>query len=459
MLSKLLQQIRSPRRRKDVQLELISLHIPKTAGTSFRHILKSKYGEQEVIRLDIPAGKRRVRINEKRYRETTIPSGTRVVHGHFYLPELYAKFPETKDLPVITWLRDPVERVISNYFYLQKILRQLLDEEGKGVNLLSKMQRSLIEYARAEVNQNRQSKFLAGKDLEDFAFVAIQEYYGEELVELSKVLGWSGVEEKKVNVTGKDRPEVSIEIREEIARLNAADVALYQRALHLRQRRMSRRRLEIISIHVPKTAGTSFYHALQTAYGKAVSPSYRRRDVKQLAERHGSFANGIDKSDVVLHGHFYYEEIKRLHQPSRVKLITWLRDPVDRVISNYRFFRAGLKNPDRNPEQFAANQHRLEESLLTYAERPENRNVMSKFLTGIQLEELDFVGLQEHYATDLARLAKVTGLPLIAVKKNVSNQGDWDFSFDDEATRAQIAKWNREDLDLYQRALKMRAGE
>ncbi len=47
-------------------IELVSLHIPKTAGTSFRYILKEQFKKKDVARLDIyPSGA--IMLNEKEF--------------------------------------------------------------------------------------------------------------------------------------------------------------------------------------------------------------------------------------------------------------------------------------------------------------------------------------------------------------------------------------------------------
>jgi hypothetical protein len=214
-------------------LELISIHIPKTAGTSFRNTLKGVYGEQGVVRLDIDLARQEVRVNEQRYEQRQLPGLTRVAHGHFSYPLLKKNFDLPQGLPIITWLRDPAERVISNYFYLAKRLAEELEEERKGLNILSKMQRSLLEYAAHDLNQNRMSKFLEGLDLEDLFFVGIQEDYDRSLERLAGLLGWENYPVFHHNQTGKEDSRVSAEERARIRELNPKDVALYERALEL----------------------------------------------------------------------------------------------------------------------------------------------------------------------------------------------------------------------------------
>lgn len=218
------------------KLKLVSIHIPKTAGTSFRNTLKEVYQAEKVIRLDINLLDEVIHIDEQLWRKKKLASEVEVAHGHFS-PFLFEKLFRTSPTPFITWLRHPVERVISNFYYLEKRLQEELDEKSKGLNILSKMQRTLMEYAADPLNQNRMAKFLHGKPLDDFAFVGIQEHYLEDLHYLGKQLGWQQIPHFQHNTTGKARIVSALQ-REEIARLNQEDMALYQAALALREKRL-----------------------------------------------------------------------------------------------------------------------------------------------------------------------------------------------------------------------------
>jgi len=165
--------------------------------------------------------------------------------------------------------------------------------------------------------------------------------------------------------------------------------------------------IEIISLHIPKTAGTSFYQLLEQEYGHGLSISYRRRDVEKVLADGEIPTTTLSIGCRVLHGHFHYSEVRTIHQQHRAKLICWLRDPVERVISNYHFFRAGLTDPDRNPEVYTQNKHRIQETLLTYAARPENRNRIATFLAGTNLDDFYFVGRVEHFAADVKKLGEL----------------------------------------------------
>lgn len=218
------------------RIELVSIHIPKTAGTSFRNVLKGVYGRKSVVRFDIRSGGRKIELERKAFTGSKLPAKVRVIHGHFRYRDLVDLLDIPETIPVITWMRDPVERVISNYFYLSGILAKELQEEKKGLNILAKMQRSLIEYARNEISRNRMHKFLDGMSVDKFRFIGIQEHYEEDLADLMAELGFKDYPVFHVNVTGK-KHEVPEEIIEEIKSLNALDIALYEEALNIRKQR------------------------------------------------------------------------------------------------------------------------------------------------------------------------------------------------------------------------------
>ena len=120
---------------------------------------------------------------------------------------------------------------------------------------------------------------------------------------------------------------------------------------------------EIVSIHIPKTGGTSFWRVLEHIYGpKAVQRVFPR---EYEAEAPISVKRGIR----ALHGHFRYADLgQRVQVASPVKLVTWLRNPVDRVISNYHYR--------------IEKQEMTEVGLRSYAARSTARNRMARHLEG-----------------------------------------------------------------------------
>jgi hypothetical protein len=215
------------------RLELISIHIPKTAGTSFRNTLKTVYGDDHVARLDIGLYREIVNLNEQEFLEPTLPSHLKVIHGHFSYEKLNAHFDILKTTPVITWLRDPVERVMSNYFYLVQRLHDELQEEKKGLDIIKKLKRSLSEYAMYPAHQNRLSKFLAGIELEQLFFVGFTDNYNDGMERISNLLGWENYEAFYHNRTEGRKYNVTDEEIDLIRSQNQLDIKLYEEALNL----------------------------------------------------------------------------------------------------------------------------------------------------------------------------------------------------------------------------------
>ncbi|MEL6654982.1 MAG: sulfotransferase family 2 domain-containing protein [Bacteroidota bacterium] len=204
--------------------------------------------------------------------------------------------------------------------------------------------------------------------------------------------------------------------------------------------------MNIISIHIPKTAGTSFYHILSQVYGDRLSPSLKRRDIKEIKQR-GEW--GTTPSPIlyeVLHGHFRYDEIVE-HITPETKLICWLRDPIQRLLSNYHFFKALCVTPERNPANYARRKHRANEALETYAARPGNQNRIFEFISGAKLNDFDFVGQVESFKEDIQRLSKLLSWPEVSIPyRNRSNHTAPPI---DPDLIEQLIRWNQKDVKLY----------
>ena len=219
-------------------IELISLHIPKTAGTSFRTILEEFYGRRSVVRFDIyKSGE--VYLKDKPIKGNSLGRRTRVLHGHFSFQDLTSKVDYDPAIPVVTWLRHPIQRTLSNYYFLNKIIAERLKERPEE-NLMKRMGRSLMEFVAQEENQNIMSRFLEGADLEQFKFVGIQDDFEEELVRFEKTMGWNGVANRVHNATNTNREDLTQEERDFILEANSKDMKLYQEALRIRDTQLNK---------------------------------------------------------------------------------------------------------------------------------------------------------------------------------------------------------------------------
>lgn len=215
-------------------LKLLSFHIPKTGGTSFRNTLKGVYGKEAVVRVDA-AKSETVRVEQ-----TPIAPGTPilqpVIHGHIFWSKWLSDFEAGPEVTKVIWLRDPVERVASQYYYLAEVLERELDEQGKGLNILSKLMKTFPEFIRNRKVQNILSRYVSIDDLDqNFHFVGLLEHRQEDLARLARRLDWPEYKDHQHNAT-TDRPAPTPEERDLIRAYNQADVRLYEQALEWREK-------------------------------------------------------------------------------------------------------------------------------------------------------------------------------------------------------------------------------
>ncbi len=199
---------------------LVSIHVPKCAGTSFRHILRDVYGDA----LWLNYGTIFVRSQA---RASLIPAGTRCIHGHFFADAFDDVLPKRR---LITWLRHPVERVVSNYYHF---LRSP-DMRDDCCRALYERKLTLLQFAELDWMRNEATRYLTGKRLTDFAFVGIAERFEESLEVFGSQFGWTNpVSARRDNTNPErttDRYPLSAHDYHRIAALNAADLVMYEHA-------------------------------------------------------------------------------------------------------------------------------------------------------------------------------------------------------------------------------------
>lgn len=220
--------------------------------------------------------------------------------------------------------------------------------------------------------------------------------------------------------------------------------------------------IELLSIHIAKTGGRSFYEILKNEYGPQLDPRTRRIDYFPGKDYSKPLEDRIPDGISVMHGHLHYAHIANIHRLQKAKVITWMRDPVDRVISNY-YYMIGMVQArgDKHPHY-----RKRGHTLLEYA-NDSIPNKMAVCLEGISLDKLFFIGFQETFGEDVEKLAKLLDWknPVPDVRLNTG------LDFDSYRTaptplesvtgemKEQIAILNREDIRLYEeaRSLKMQS--
>ena len=213
--------------------------------------------------------------------------------------------------------------------------------------------------------------------------------------------------------------------------------------------------LEIIYIHIPKTGGTSVLDLFKNNFQEDEICEVKRNIFKKNPTLSPAdlILHSITPATKILHGHFTYNELAPiLHWHPGVKIITFLRDPVERVISNYHYFKTRLLN-GKVPE---FQQNRIEETLTEYVRRPLAQNRMCHFLNGTTIENLYFVGLLEFFESDLHKLFDSLNLKINSIPKININKDSYNKQIVSPQLINEIKTLNVQDERLYLRALEIR---
>lgn len=217
--------------------ELVSIHIPKTAGSSLFRLLKLVYGREAVTRINT-MGRSQSEISKLKPGPGNSGFGM-VIHGHIRISELEDVI--RRDHPkIITWMRDPVDRVISNYYFAMNRIR-----EGKAPSRKAyTINYSLTEYAAIQENRNRAAYLLENTPLDQLFFIGLYEQYEDDIRLLGNMLGWPENMDiphlKQTNISMVENncktqfQDITDEMRNELARLNSIDVDLYRKVKTIR---------------------------------------------------------------------------------------------------------------------------------------------------------------------------------------------------------------------------------
>ncbi|MBC7368027.1 MAG: sulfotransferase family 2 domain-containing protein [Undibacterium sp.] len=194
---------------------IVSVHIPKCAGTSFRHVLKQIHGVGFWPNYSAD------------FSREGVPSGTTCIHGHF-MADAYDRFwPERR---LITMVRHPVQRLVSNYHHF---LRRHDPSNPASIYLHGKGL-SLRQFAELDLMQDEITRYTSGRKPADFAFVGISERYQESLLLLRRTFKIEGPMSATHDNVNPERatPNYSLarEDYDHIAKQNSADMAWYSEA-------------------------------------------------------------------------------------------------------------------------------------------------------------------------------------------------------------------------------------
>jgi len=221
----------------------------------------------------------------------------------------------------------------------------------------------------------------------------------------------------------------------------------------------------LISVHMPKTAGTSFTESLRGHFGDRLHLAYADRPLHRPAWRRNlqaatralaqAASPHVGAKCACVHGHFLPLAYRWVRAPAPVRFVTWMRNPVERLVSHYEHWRREAPPPNTD----LLHRRMLDEdwSLETFAFRPELRDVYSVFLWGFPVNRLDFIGITEHYDDELAYFGRTfLGADLEGATKRRNPARSGSRYAIETPLRQRIEAFHARDTQLYRQALALR---
>lgn len=250
------------------QATWLFLHIPKTAGSSFRSELARRLLPEANITVNYADDLRphNVKMDEaiERFCARAQREPVRFASGHLLRPmmaRIEARLPETR---LVTMLRDPVARVVSDFRY------QRTPQHPPYRAFIERFPR-FEDYLEARESQNKMTEFLRRApdqsvaeiidDIErSFAFVGITELYPLSFKLLMALLGDHSaptVYERRTEDSDENRIDNLDALTPRIREVNRVDMAIYK---HFRTR-LERQREAILATLQAEAAPTETHRA------------------------------------------------------------------------------------------------------------------------------------------------------------------------------------------------------
>jgi hypothetical protein len=212
---------------------IVSVHIPKTAGTSFNYDLAQVFG-QRLLRdygdwpeSTTPEGT----LHNERCRADMLADAERIgqqydaIHGHFTASKYAGVFPVTA---LVTMVRDPYQHAVSTYEHARRVSAS----PHPGFRLFKEARMSLLDFI--EAFPNHQALYFGGISVEDFAIVGVTERYQQTIALFEALFKIAMPRHSARQNVNPDKPgleyEIAPEVRRAIERCRPEDIALYRQA-------------------------------------------------------------------------------------------------------------------------------------------------------------------------------------------------------------------------------------
>lgn len=207
---------------------------------------------------------------------------------------------------------------------------------------------------------------------------------------------------------------------------------------------------KLVFLHMPKAAGKTFRMSiLEKLYGEELI--IERLDHKNLNDIilynnisvKFRYPKDVETYKVVC-GHFKASKYLYLNRP----MVTWIRNPTDRTISHYYYWKRYIKTLDPKVQIMYAEGMDLVDFSKLFG------NYMSH-LMDIDINTFKFVGISEQFNLGLKKFEKLFDLK-VDYKNQQLNKGSYNKVSVD--IRNEMTKNQKQDFDLYEKAIEIFKG-
>lgn len=223
---------------------ILSLHIPKAAGNSFRHLLQTQFGDRlmpdygDWAGFNVPSAieHRNIRTLHMRGRRDELLQRYDVIHGHFIADKYLGLFPRED---FVAFFRDPYQQALSHYYFLLRNPQREHPEE----KMFHDARMTLHDYLSWDAFHDQQLQYLGSLSIDDFAMVGLSEefYRGVDLFNSLFGCDLRGDSFLNVNPDHCGGPyRIDQDVRKAVDKYRAGDVDLYRRAKEIFARQTER---------------------------------------------------------------------------------------------------------------------------------------------------------------------------------------------------------------------------
>lgn len=197
----------------------------------------------------------------------------------------------------------------------------------------------------------------------------------------------------------------------------------------------------IIAVHFPKAGGSSLQHQFANLLRSGIYLNYESNPMDKFR-----YPIDFPRGKSMVFGHFH----PVLYDTTKAFRMTFLRHPVDNILSIYSFWK------NRPPNRFDKIHHKfLKENPTVYefCKYSGIANLMSEtYFGGFDMKRFDFIGFHETREIDIRRLSELVGAeisPRVHLNPTRYNEQD-EYLIHNQNTRNRIADIVKTDIDLYE---------